>query len=232
MMHRHIVSANQGYGRAEPALLRIIFSLLLVLFGTACSQKSDPFVLLSNEQLMTSGLYCRAMEGIPPTFFEQPGSTTFHKGGFEARNRRLLSIWQQDGGYFLVVGHVDRQEASTGQGESLSRARADAVARAVENLGIPKEHIFAVGRGDAYRLVVQLPGITSEPGNRRVEIIPTHWGRACEEDYLIRQAITLSAQCRHDANPDAVTAARCETELRRMPAIHRHFFMGGGNSSR
>lgn len=207
------------------ALNRVMISLLLMLSGTACSEKSDPFAMLSNEQLMGSGLYCRAMEGLPPTFFEQPGGTTFHKAGFEARNRRrLLDIWRQDGGYFLVEGHVDRQEASTGDGERLSRARAEAVARAVEELGIPKEHIFAVGRGDAYRLVVQVPGITSEPSNRRVEINPSHWGRRCEEDLLIRLAIVLYTQCRREANADAATAARCETELRRMPAIHRHFF--------
>jgi outer membrane protein OmpA-like peptidoglycan-associated protein len=40
----------------------------------------------------------------------------------------------------------------------LSRARAEAVARAIEELGIPKEYIFAVGRGDAYPWVVQTPG--------------------------------------------------------------------------
>lgn len=196
----------------------------VLLLGVACSEKPDPFAMLSNEQLFARPLYCRAIEGILPTFFDQPGSTTFHRGGFEARNRRLLAIWQQDGGYFLVVGHVDRQEASTGQGDRLSRARAEAVARAVEELGIPRENIFAIGRGDAYRLVVQVPGITSEPGNRRVEIIPTQWGRACEQDYLIRQTIVFWSQCRREANPDAATAARCEREMVRMPQIHHHFF--------
>jgi len=232
-MPRHIVSANQGYGRAEPALLRIIFSLLLVLFGAACSEKPDPFAMSSNEQLGRPPLYCRTMEGIWPTFFEQPGGTTFHKDVFQERHPyNLLKIWQQDGGYFLVEGHVDRKEASTGQGERLSRARAEAVARAIEELGIPRERIFAVGRSDAYPWVVQLPGITSEPSNRRVEINPSHWGRRCEEDLLIRLAIVLYTQCRREANPDAATEAKCERELRRMPAIHRHFFMGGGNSSR
>ena len=215
------------------ALIRVMISLLLMLFGAACSEKPDPFAMSSNEQLVGSGLYCRAMEGLPPTFFGQPGSTTFHKGAFETRNRRrLLNIWQQDGGYFLVEGHVDRQEASTGQGERLSRARAEAVARAIEELGIPKERIFAVGRSDAYPWVVQLPGIKSEPSNRRVEINPSHWGRRCEEDLLIRLAIVLYTQCRREANPDAATAARCQTELRRMPAIHRHFFENEGSSDR
>jgi hypothetical protein len=231
-MPRHIVSANQGYGRAEPALLRSIFSLLLVLFGAACSEKPDQFAMLSNEQLGRPPLYCRPMEGLLPTFFMQSGSSAFYKDHFLKRHSHLPKIWQQDGGYFLVEGHVDRQEASTGQGERLSRARAEAIARAIEELGIPKEYIFAVGRSDAYPWVVQTPGSTSELGNRRVEINPSHWGRRCWEDLLIRLAIVLSAQCRREANPDAVTAARCETELRRMPAIHRHFFMGGGNSSR
>jgi hypothetical protein len=231
-MPRHIVSANQGYGRAEPALLRIIFSLLLVLFGTACSQKSDPFDMSSNEQLGRPPLYCRTMEGLPPTFFMQSGSSAFYKDHFLKRHSHLPKIWRQDGGYFLVEGHVDRQEASTGQGERLSRARAEAVARAIEELGIPKEYIFVVGRSDAYPWVVQLPGITSEPSNRRVEINPSHWGRRCEEDLLIRLAIVLYTQCSREANPDAATEAKCERELRRMPAIHRHFFMGGGNSSR
>ena len=211
-------------GRMGQRIARAAALGAVLLFGSACSERSDPFAMLSNEQLAPAPLYCRPLEGLLPTFFEQPGSIAFHKADFEKRHRYLPEIWRQDGGYFLVEGHVDRQEASTGQGERLSRARAEAVARAIEELGIPKEYIFAVGRSDAYPWVVQTPGSTSELGNRRVEINPSHWGRRCWEDFLIRLAIVLSAQCRRKANPDAATAARCETELRRMPAIHRHFF--------
>jgi hypothetical protein len=211
-------------GRMGQRIARAAVLGAVLLFGSACSEKSDPFAILSDEQLLARPLYCRTLEGIPPTFFEQSGSTTFHKSAFERRNYYLPELWRQDGGYFLVEGHVDRQEASTGQGDRLSRARAEVVAQAIEELGIPKEYIFAVGRSDAYPRVVRLPGITSQLGNRRVEINPSHWGRRCAEDLLIRLTIVLYTQCRREANPDAATAARCETELHHMPAIHRHFF--------
>ena len=66
-----------------------------------------------------------------------------------------------------VVAYTDSAEASV----ALAQARGDAVKNRLVALGVPADSIHVWARGDKSPLVANLPPGTTEPQNRRVEIV-------------------------------------------------------------
>jgi outer membrane protein OmpA-like peptidoglycan-associated protein len=70
---------------------------------------------------------------------------------------------------FQVVGHTD-QTGPEEENRRLSKARADAVAEYIIELGVAREHIVVLARGSLQPLVQQPGPGGREPQNRRVEV--------------------------------------------------------------
>ena len=68
-----------------------------------------------------------------------------------------------------VTGYTDRS-GSPGYNQRLSERRANAVATALERLGVPRSDMVVAGRGEN-DLRVPTPDGVREPQNRRVEIV-------------------------------------------------------------
>ena len=167
------------------------------------------------------------LQAIRPIWFKE-GSTVFlFEDEFWRASRPLLPIWERNRGYLIVEGHVDHHEADTGDGQDLSRRRAERVAEELESIGIPREFIVPVGRADTLYDTSYDPGSRVAPINRRVQIIPTHWGRTCNEHFLIRYAIFFSQNCRGDSINDPTIQQRCEQVINAVPTIHRDLVRTG-----
>jgi hypothetical protein len=174
------------------------------------------------------GLGCLIhLQAIRPIWFKE-GSTAFlFEDEFWRASRALLIIWETDRGYLIVEGHVDHHEADTGDGQDLSRKRADRVAEELEKIGIPREFIVPVGRADTRYDTSYDPGSRVAPINRRVQIIPTHWGRTCNEHFLIRYTMFFSQNCRGNSVNDPTILQRCEQAINAIPTIHRDLVRTG-----
>jgi OOP family OmpA-OmpF porin len=68
-----------------------------------------------------------------------------------------------------VTGYTDTS-GSPGYNQRLSERRANAVAAALERLGVPRSDMVVAGRGQNDLRVPTPPGVR-EPQNRRVEIV-------------------------------------------------------------
>ena len=68
-----------------------------------------------------------------------------------------------------VTGYTDRS-GSPGYNQRLSERRAEAVADALQRLGVPSSDMAVSGRGENDNRVPTAPGVR-EPQNRRVEIV-------------------------------------------------------------
>ena len=68
-----------------------------------------------------------------------------------------------------VTGYTDRS-GSPGYNQRLSERRANAVATALEGLGVPRSQMAVSGRGENDNRVPTADGVR-EPQNRRVEIV-------------------------------------------------------------
>jgi outer membrane protein OmpA-like peptidoglycan-associated protein len=68
-----------------------------------------------------------------------------------------------------VTGYTDLS-GSAGYNQRLSERRANAVAAALERLGVPRSDMVVTGRGMNDPRVPTAPGVR-EPQNRRVEIV-------------------------------------------------------------
>jgi hypothetical protein len=209
-------------------LMQLFGVTLLVcvsLVASGCSQKDSRVELLDAEPPNEVG--CYRATSIRPIWFRE-GSTSFlYEDEFSRASSRLLDIWERDRGYFIVEGHVDRHEADKGDGRTLSQKRAELVAKALEGLGISEEKIIPVGRSDSIYDTPYSTGSRVAPINRRVQIIPTHWGWTCREHMLIRYTMFLTQYCQGSGASDLNIRQRCEQTLNRLPPIHHELLRTG-----
>lgn len=209
-------------------LMRSFGTMLLVfasLTAVGCSQKDNRIELLDAEPPDEVG--CYRATSIRPIWFKE-GSTSFlYEDEFWRASRRLLDIWGRDRGYFIVEGHVDHHEAEKVDGQRLSQKRAELVAKALEDMGIPRQNIIAVGRADSIYDTPYFDGSRIAPINRRVQINPTHWGWTCREHMLIRYSIFLTQKCQRGDAIDPNLRQRCEQTLSLLPSVHRELLKTG-----
>ena len=206
-------------------LFGILFPVVILLSVSDCTQREGRVELLDAKPPDEVG--CYHATSIRPIWFKE-GSTSFlYEDGFWRASRRLLDIWERDRGYFIVEGHVDHHEADIGDGQILSISRAELVAKALEDMGIPQENIIPVGRADSRYDTPYDPGSRVAPINRRVQITPTHCGWTCREHMLIRYTMFLTQNCQGAGPADPNLRQRCEHTLNRLPAIHHELLRTG-----
>jgi len=200
----------------------ILFPVIALLAGTGCTQRDGWVELLDAKPPDEVG--CSRIASIRTIQFDE-GSAYLIPDEFRRSSINLPGIWKQERGYFIVEGHVDNHEASTEDGQRLSQRRAEVVASALENLGIPKGNIIPVGRSNT------MPESRFDQGssraNRRVQITPTHWGWTCREHMLIRYTMFLTQNCQGAGPADPNLRQRCERTLNRLPAIHHELLRTG-----
>ena len=209
-------------------LFEKLFPVMVLVAAAGCTQREGQVALLDAEPPDEVG--CYRATSLRPVWFKEGNTSYLYEDEFWRASRRLLDIWERDRGYFIVEGHVDHHEAATGDGQRLSQRRAEVVASALENLGIPKGSIIPVGRSNT------MPESRFEQGssraNRRVQITPTHWGWTCREHMLIRYTIFLSQNCQGAGPADPNLRQRCEQTLNRLPAIHHELLQTGRVSAK
>jgi len=200
----------------------ILFPIIALLAATGCTERGGWVELLDAEPPDEVG--CYRIASIRSIQFDE-GSAYLIQDEFRRSSIHLPGIWKQERGYFIVEGHVDNHEASTEDGQRLSQRRAEVVASALENLGIPKGNIIPVGRSNT------MPESRFDQGssraNRRVQITPTHWGWTCREHMLIRYTMFLTQNCQGAGPADPNLRQRCEHTLNRLPAIHHELLRTG-----
>jgi hypothetical protein len=208
-------------------LFENLFPVMVLLAAAGCSQREGRVALLDAEPPDEVG--CYRIASIRSIQFDE-GSAFLIPDEFRRSSIHLPGIWKQERGYFIVEGHVDNHEASTEDGQRLSQRRAEVVASALENLGIPKGNIIPVGRSNT------IPESRFDQGssraNRRVQITPTHWGWTCREHMLIRYTMFLTQNCQGAGPADLNLRQRCEQTLNRLPAIHHELLQTGRVSAK
>ena len=203
-------------------LFELLFPVMVLLAASGCSQREGRVALLDAEPPDEVG--CYRATSIRSIQFDE-GSAYLIPDEFSRSSIHLPGIWKQERGYFIVEGHVDNHEASTEDGQRLSQRRAEVVASALENLGIPKGNIIPVGRSNT------MPESRFDQGsrraNRRVQITPTHWGWTCRVHMLIRYSMFLTQNCQGAGPADPNLRQRCEHTLNRLPATHHELLRTG-----
>ena len=203
-------------------LFRILFPVVILLAVSGCTQREGRVELLDAEPPDEVG--CSRITSVRTIQFDE-GSAFLIPDEFRRSSIALPGIWEKERGYFIVQGHVDNHEAATGDGRRLSQRRAEVVASTLENLGIPKGNIIPVGRSNT------MPESRFDQGssraNRRVEIMPTHWGWTCREHMLIRYTMFLTQNCQGAGPADPNLRERCEHTMNRLPAIHHELLRTG-----
>jgi hypothetical protein len=196
---------------------------ILICLGTGCRGTAER-VTPNFDIRVSEDFQCRRAAQNPTITFARSGATSPDQSRMDEIARLLREIWQQDGGYFLVEGHADQQEASTGRGDRIAFERAESVAALLATRGIPGDRIFTGGRGASAPIVPHRLDMPSEPLNRRAVIVPTRWGATCDEEILIRQAAFLATNCQQHQQIDSLTSSRCRILLRAFPTKHTHIF--------
>jgi hypothetical protein len=203
-------------------LFEMLFPVMVLVAAAGCTQREGRVELLDAKPPDEVG--CYRATSIRSIQFDE-GSAYLIPDEFRRSSVPLPDIWKQERGYFIVEGHVDNHEAATGDGQRLSQRRAEVVASALANLGVPKGNIIPVGRSNTK------PESRFDQGrrraNRRVEIIPTHWGWTCREHMLIRYTMFLTQNCQGAGPADPNLRQRCEHTLNRLPAIHHELLRTG-----
>lgn len=108
----------------------------------------------------------------PPPFFMtffDVGSTTLSTQGERAVEVAAQEYKATQGSATVVISaHTDGSEAQSHRPD-LSQRRGEVVKNRLVALGIPKDRVQVLAKGDSARLIVTPPG-AAEPQNRRVEI--------------------------------------------------------------
>jgi hypothetical protein len=86
---------------------------------------------------------------------------------------------REDGGYVLLEGHMDAAEVRRADLRQLDRRRAEFVRDWLMSHGISRFQVWITGKGGDEPLVPTAAGVGHEE-NRRVVVLPTHAGAACE----------------------------------------------------
>jgi flagellar motor protein MotB len=218
----HSIRARKVMRHRLMQLFGVTLLVCVSIVASGCSQKDSRVELLDVEPPVEVG--CLRVDSIRSIQFDE-GSAFLIPDEFRRSSVPLPGIWKQERGYFIVEGHVDNHEAATGDGQRLSQRRAEVVASALENLGVPRGNIIPVGRSNTQ------PESRFDQGrsraNRRVEIIPTHWGWTCREHMLIRYTMFLTLYCQGEGASDLNIRLRCEQTLNRLPSIHHELLRTG-----
>jgi hypothetical protein len=216
--------SNMSNAVSKPSWWLSLIGLALTLSSLA--HADERFELLDAQP--PSGLGCFVnLQSVRPIWFKEDSTSFLYDDELWRASRSLLVIWEEDRGYLIVEGHVDHHEADIGDGQDLSRRRAELVAKALEELGIPREYIIPVGRADSRYHTSYDPGSRIAPINRRVQIIPTHRGRKCNQHFLIRYAIFFSQNCQGRQADDPIMRQRCEQVIEGIPMEHRELMRTG-----
>lgn len=110
----------------------------------------------------------------PPAFasylvFFDVGGADITADSLEAFNAAIADAGGRDAARVTVFGHTDTVGAQSFN-VTLSRSRAEQVAAALVEAGLPPDAVDADSFGET-RLLVETPDSVSEPRNRRVEIV-------------------------------------------------------------
>lgn len=160
------------------AALRRSGIVLAAMLGAACTATNpvpgggdDAYPVLVTD-------YC-GMPGQSRTIFFRQGSDQPVATGIERQLPALLQQLREDGGYVLLEGHMDAAEVRRADLRQLDRRRAEFVRDWLVSHGISRFQVWITGKGGDEPLVPTAAGVGHEE-NRRVVVLPTHAGAACE----------------------------------------------------